>query len=60
MVEKKSPGPNMNAFGDNEVATTWPDDPTARRKVLIATLECASSLFLCHIHGSQGLFLVFT
>ena len=24
------------------VATTWPDDRTARRKVLIATLECTA------------------
>ncbi|KAL8283489.1 hypothetical protein RQP46_005592 [Phenoliferia psychrophenolica] len=38
MLEKKSPGPD-HAFGDVHDGAIWPDDPDARRKVLIATLE---------------------
>lgn len=46
MIEKKSPGPDA-AFDVAEGAV-WPDDPEARRKVLIATLECELFALLCN------------
>ena len=47
MLEKKSAGPDA-AIGDEAL---WPDDSDARRKVLIATLECWSPFYFA---GSEG------